>query len=882
MSFSGQTGEEGPDDGSRIDCRSALRQAHITGMSTDAPLPPLPLRVSDGRRARDCVAIGLRASTRVHQLTDALGAGAGAIEIDGRPVSPDRALAASGVRAGSEVRVVGPRALPASGRPAPRAFGPAPAEAARVTFEWTAGPDAGRAVTIGPGLHVIGSAPGLTLGAADPAMAAHHATVVVGADGHVELRDHRVGRPVVVQRRDGGSPSIGCGDAVMVGASRLTVVPTPTADDRGEGATTGRPTDDWRIDHHRPPRPATAPAVGPLSPPRSGESAPAAPGWSASTLVVPVLGGLAISLVLHQPIALVLALVGAGGGAALAAHRAIRHRRRLRRAARADEASAAEFRARLEHARESATQRARAADRGLVGAVGDSFGTHRLWERRHEHTDIAVVALGIGSRTWCAPIGDEDVPRRAPATHTTWALVESLATLDDVPITIDLAPGRRLGLTGDDGSAATVARSLVVQLACQVGPADLRLVVVTDDDDGTWEWARWLPHTHDGGLSDVIQPEELESRLGAGWNDDSRRVVIVVDGGRMLATRTAPLRRLIERHPDRVSVIAISAGSQDPPALCDTVVTLAADGHAVVQLDDGSPGLRVHVAGATEPTAAGVARRLARFADPELDRGLGSLPASVSLSELEPATSWQEVAAGWCRAGVDPKPRAVIGRANDGAVEIDLARDGPHALIAGTTGSGKSELLRTLVAALALSSPPELLSFVLIDYKGGAAFDACADLPHVVGVVTDLDEHLGSRVLRSLDAELRRREGALRRSSSPDLATHRADATQRRARTAGRRRRRVRRAGRRAPGLPARARGDRPARAQPRCPPRAGDAAPRRGAERRHRRQHQPADRAAHAGHRRFGGRGRRRLGDHASRGRPRDAPCSVWARTSW
>ncbi len=119
----------------------------------------------------------------------------------------------------------------------------------------------------------------------------------------------------------------------------------------------------------------------------------------------------------------------------------------------------------------------------------------------------------------------------------------------------------------------------------------------------------------------------------------------------------------------------------------------------------------------------------------------------------------------------------MIGRASDGAVEIDLSRDGPHALIAGTTGSGKSELLRTLVAALALSSPPELLSFVLIDYKGGAAFDACADLPHVVGVVTDLDEHLGARVLRSLDAELRRREGALRRSSSPDLDAHRADAT---------------------------------------------------------------------------------------------------------
>ena len=73
---------------------------------------------------------------------------------------------------------------------------------------------------------------------------------------------------------------------------------------------------------------------------------------------------------------------------------------------------------------------------------------------------------------------------------------------------------------------------------------------------------------------------------------------------------------------------------------------------------------------------------------------------------------------------------------------IDLVADGPHALIAGTTGAGKSELLRTLVASLAAGSPPDLLSFVLIDFKGGSAFDRCADLPHTVGLVTDLDEHL--------------------------------------------------------------------------------------------------------------------------------------------
>jgi S-DNA-T family DNA segregation ATPase FtsK/SpoIIIE len=89
---------------------------------------------------------------------------------------------------------------------------------------------------------------------------------------------------------------------------------------------------------------------------------------------------------------------------------------------------------------------------------------------------------------------------------------------------------------------------------------------------------------------------------------------------------------------------------------------------------------------------------------------------------------------------------------------LDLVRDGPHALVAGTTGAGKSQLLQSLIVGLAAEHPPDEVAFVLIDYKGGAAFGECARLPHTVGLVTDLDAHLTARALTSLDAELRRRE----------------------------------------------------------------------------------------------------------------------------
>ena len=108
---------------------------------------------------------------------------------------------------------------------------------------------------------------------------------------------------------------------------------------------------------------------------------------------------------------------------------------------------------------------------------------------------------------------------------------------------------------------------------------------------------------------------------------------------------------------------------------------------------------------------------------------------------------------------------------------IDLAADGPHVLVAGTTGAGKSELLRTMVASLAVHNRPEHLSLVLIDYKGGAAFRECESLPHVAGVVTDLDDHLADRALTSLNAELKRRERLLAAAGVADFVAYQACST---------------------------------------------------------------------------------------------------------
>ncbi len=113
--------------------------------------------------------------------------------------------------------------------------------------------------------------------------------------------------------------------------------------------------------------------------------------------------------------------------------------------------------------------------------------------------------------------------------------------------------------------------------------------------------------------------------------------------------------------------------------------------------------------------------------------------------------------------------RAVIGESAAGPHALDLRTDGPHALVGGTTGSGKSELLQAWILALAATHSPQRLNFLLVDYKGGSAFGGLKDLPHTVGLVTDLDQHLVRRCLDSLAAELHSREELFAQHRVKDL-----------------------------------------------------------------------------------------------------------------
>lgn len=150
-----------------------------------------------------------------------------------------------------------------------------------------------------------------------------------------------------------------------------------------------------------------------------------------------------------------------------------------------------------------------------------------------------------------------------------------------------------------------------------------------------------------------------------------------------------------------------------------------------------------------------------------------ALPQNCLLADILPWSS-ADVSARWLTGDMRPGLPVPIGMDTQGPRMLDLEADGPHLLVAGTTGSGKSELLRSLAAGLALSYPPTRINFLFFDFKGGSGLGPLSGLPHCVGMLTDLTRKELERALTSLRAEIRFREEALSAATAPDLSAYRA------------------------------------------------------------------------------------------------------------
>jgi S-DNA-T family DNA segregation ATPase FtsK/SpoIIIE len=457
-------------------------------------------------------------------------------------------------------------------------------------------------------------------------------------------------------------------------------------------------------------------------------------------------------------------------------------------------------------AREAADQQRRALtwhhpDPTALPSLADERS--RVWEHGTADPNFLHVRYGLCSQ----PLSLELVPPEStPIDQVDPAAASALHRLlvvhrlqPDLPASIDLRAFDRVEICGPEEPARSLARALICSATTFHSPDHLVVAVLSSEQNlAHWDWVKWLPHAQSGQQTDAVGPMRMVStslndlagllppdlserpRFGADERPSSPHVLLVIDGGEL-----PPGNHVVP--PDGLHGVTLL----DLPARWDELddssrLRIQFEGEPtgderphVMALRLREDPIRARADQCSVATAEALARRLTplhTMASGVVDSGTGEIAGPADFMELlalgdvrsfDPAAAWR------------PRPardrlRVPIGLGEGGTVvHLDIKESaqqgmGPHGLVIGATGSGKSEFLRTLVLGLALTHSPEQLNMVLVDFKGGATFAGMSDMPHVSAVITNLAQELTlvDRMQDALSGEMVRRQELLREAGN--------------------------------------------------------------------------------------------------------------------
>jgi ESX secretion system protein EccC len=417
----------------------------------------------------------------------------------------------------------------------------------------------------------------------------------------------------------------------------------------------------------------------------------------------------------------------------------------------------------------------------------------RVWERHPASPDFANVRIGTGTHRLAVRLA---APQTKPAEDldplcagALRRFIRAHATVPGLPVGISLRAFSHVAVTGDPEAVYGMVRAVIAQIALFHSPGDVRICVCAARDTmGRWQWVKWLPHAMHPAQSDAAGPVrlmaasmgKLEAMLGgelagrggfgAGGSTALPYYVVLSDGG-----DPAEGSRLGASGFEGAVVIDVTPRPPGTPAPGTLLLEVTGDGVQMIGKDRAGAATRLPIGvpdALSLAEAEALARQLAPLRPASAAAAADPLASDTTLTALlgigDPlALSTRSL---WRQRPARARLRVPIGTDAAGQpVELDIKESaqggmGPHGLVIGATGSGKSELLRTLVLGLALTHSPEVLNFVLVDFKGGATFLGLDRLSHVSAVITNLADELPlvDRMRDALHGELVRRQELLR------------------------------------------------------------------------------------------------------------------------
>lgn len=409
----------------------------------------------------------------------------------------------------------------------------------------------------------------------------------------------------------------------------------------------------------------------------------------------------------------------------------------------------------------------------------------RLWSRNFTHSDFLFVRLGMGSMPFQVPI---QIPKERftlvddSLSEKPRQIYESFSTLRDVPVGVDLKQNLLWGVYGDGGLSEGIAtaRSMAIQLAANNCYTDVKMVFLYEKQyERELSFAKWLPHvwsedkkvryvaSDKNEVSDVLYA--LGSTLRIRSERDNKRdmprphYVVFVCNPDLLEGEPAAKFLLEPSLELGVSTVLIASGYEALPNSCTNLIQRDAQFHGFYDVSTVDAKKRAVV---FDEVRAGEAERFARWLSGmrvnELESG-GELVNSVTFFDMHGVQSLSEfnVQDRWRKNRTYENMRALVGQKAGGAnlyLDIHEKYHGPHGLVAGTTGSGKSETLQTYMLSLALSFSPLDVGFFVIDYKGGGMANLFSDLPHMLGQISNLSGNQVRRAMVSIKSEIKRRQ----------------------------------------------------------------------------------------------------------------------------